>query len=292
MSGTRHSVRRRGFTLVELVVAAIVGAMLAAAASAGISLLLRSKGSVGSKQEASSRAEAGATRLASDLSGVARDSDLSQTRVRIVSGGEGESASDSLLMRVRTIRSSRSTQESLDGGEQFVEYRVGARSSADPTPCLWRRVTTGYAIDGEGGGLAARFVEGVRSCSIEASDGTNWFDAWDSDSDGLPHAVRVTLTTRSSDGRASATSRRVVALDRVPIPPPEEEDPNASENPAAPGAPGASGSSGTPSGTGGRTVEVPSGGASPAPAPTPAPSPTPAPGGGGGGGGPRAGGGA
>jgi hypothetical protein len=63
---------------------------------------------------------------------------------------------------------------------------------------------------------------GVR---IQAFDGTTWFDDWDTDSDGYPHAVRVTVTARSDDGSVTRVSRRTIAVDRVPLPvtPPSTE---------------------------------------------------------------------
>ena len=72
---------------------------------------------------------------------------------------------------------------------------------------------------------------------------------------GLPHAVRVEVVGISEDGKRTATVRRVVAIDRVPIEP-ESEDSNdqgndsAVEEQPAGGTGGASGTGGT-GGTGG-----------------------------------------
>ena len=94
--------------------------------------------------------------------------------------------------------------------------------------------------------------------SVEASDGSEWFGAWNSDSDGLPHLVRVTVTARSDDGTGVATFRRVVAVDRVPIPPvPMEEESGSGGQPSGDQS-GTGGSTGTnpgtaPTGGGGNT---------------------------------------
>jgi len=70
----------------------------------------------------------------------------------------------------------------------------------------------------DSGGVAAPSVSGVSELALEATDGADWFTSWDSDSEGLPHAVRVTAVGVSDNGRTSATARRVVALERVPVP--------------------------------------------------------------------------
>jgi len=56
---------------------------------------------------------------------------------------------------------------------------------------------------------------------------------WDSDTDGYPHALRVTLVALADDGKTTAVARRVISLDRTPLPPPAPADTGTSSQPAA-----------------------------------------------------------
>jgi len=73
---------------------------------------------------------------------------------------------------------------------------------------------------------------GIESVSIEAFDGRSWFAEWDSDRDGLPHAVRVRVVAAHADGggfgglpgvdgagrAVRGVAVRVAAIDRVATP--------------------------------------------------------------------------
>ena len=58
---------------------------------------------------------------------------------------------------------------------------------------LWQRRDAVPDEFPRGGGIATPRVEGVISLGIEAYDGNTWYDQWDSDIDGLPWALRVTV---------------------------------------------------------------------------------------------------
>ncbi len=270
----------RAFTLAELLVAAIVGSMLVAATSSGLAMLLSARERAVARQEAFSRADHAASRIAQDAAGLQRDSDLYQCLVTITDSGDGP-PSDSLLLRARSMRQLRGSDEASEGGQYVFEYRLGPHSLMNPAMCLWRRADSAFRTNADIAGLAARVVEGVETLSVEGYDGEAWVESWDSDSDGLPHAIRVTVSARSANGKVTATSRRVIAIDRVPVPPPEEVP--ESTTPTTPATPeGGTQSPQTPgqspSPGGGRTIEIPA-----PPRPTPAPAPNP----GGGGGTPR-----
>ena len=78
--------------------------------------------------------------------------------------------------------------------------------------------------------MAVPLVPGVVEVAVEAYDGDQWFRDWDSDYDGLPLAVRVTVTASGCRLGADeydaplATLRTVVPIDRVP-PPADELEP-------------------------------------------------------------------
>ena len=292
-------VRTRGFTLVELVVATAIGVAIAGATAVSMSQMVKARTASASHQQAFARAEAVAARMAIDIANAVRDADLAQCRVLVVSGGDGPGQRDELLVLMRSLRNLR--PQVAEGDEYEAQYRIGPSPDAEsPGDWFWRRVDQAHDEYQDGGGIASPLAPGAVSLDVIASDGVGWFEAWDSDSSGLPHAIRVTVVADSDDRKTRATVRRVVAIDRVPIAPVVEEEqtpaasgdggtqgqPSPASNPGGSGTGGSgsggSGSGGTGSGgtgggssgggggTGGGTA--PGGGATP-PATTPGGSP-------------------
>jgi len=274
---------RRAFTLVELIVAAVVGAMVASAVAVSAGQLWRTNLAASQRQQASARAEAAASRISLDLLSTARDADLLGARVSILDGGTGPSARDELLILTKSMRPVRDDAGEAEGDLQEAQYRVVG--TAGGAGSLWGRRDPAMDEIVDGGGIAESLVEGIVSISITAYDGEAWFEEWDSDRDGMPHAVRISVEAAGDDGKTRATSRRLVAIDRVPIPVVEEEEEPQPDSAAPTPNPAASTGGGSAGGGGGGGGA--GGGAGGGPRPRPPSGPPP----GGGGGGPGVGGG-
>lgn len=228
---------RAGFSLVELIVAAIIVAGLTAAVSTAISQTLKARSASDARQAARIRADAAVSRIALDVHDAVREGDLFHARILLTDGAASGAARDELLVFARSTRSARPNTALPEGAEFEVQYRLatdalGARAAAPqatPGLTLWRRVDPVPDDTPDGGGVVSPVVQGVVSLSIEAFDSESWRTSWDSDRDGYPHALRIVATATSDNQRVSITARRVVALDRTPIPyeavrPDESED--------------------------------------------------------------------
>ncbi|MEY3231120.1 MAG: hypothetical protein RL689_1209 [Planctomycetota bacterium] len=246
----------RGFTLVELVVATVIAVIIAGATAVSMSQMVKARVASSSHQQAYARAEAVASRMALDLANAVRDADLAQCRVQIISGGDGPGQRDQLLVLMRSLRNLR--PQTVEGDEYEAQYRIDPSPDPEsPGDWFWRRADQAHDEYQDGGGIASPIAPGAVSLDIVATNGTDWLEAWDSDSDGLPHAVRFTVVADSDDRKTRATVRRVVAIDRVPIAPVADDAATPAEtgNPAGQGGqsggtPPASGS-GSGGGTGG-----------------------------------------
>lgn len=222
MTGERGQLAR-GFTLAELIVAIVVGMVVAGATITTLSQFTRSRARAEARQEAFARADAAAARIASDVMQTTRDGELLFARVGVTSGAGAAGESDSLLLWVRTLKPVRGLSDVPEGADAEVQFKLMAGSLGRSD--LWRRADAPPDRAVDAGGVAQAVVRGISSLRIEAYDGYAWFDVWDSDRDGYPHALRITTTARSDDGKVTMTARRVVSIDRVPIPPPTEEEP-------------------------------------------------------------------
>lgn len=236
---TAPSLRRvpRAFSLVELIVGGVIAALVASATASSLSMLLKSRTTSANRQQAFARADAAASRIASDALALVRDPVLAMARVRVLDQGGDANPHDELLLLTRSIRPIRSSEEGAEGGEYEVQYRVEANALGPRSnESLWRRIDHAFDDNQEGGGIASPIVPFVSSLSIEAYDGESWYPTWDSDSDGYPHALRVIVRATSDDASVFATARRVIAIDRTPLPPPEQDDSNT-DSPSQPASP-------------------------------------------------------
>ncbi len=237
---------RRGFTIVELVVAIAVSAIVIVTVSTALSRISRTRDVARTQLEAVTRANAALDSVRRDLISVVRDSDLFYTRVLLLDGTTytqyGPMSRDEVLVFNNRLRPMHRDEYAGEGGEYESQYRIDDDRDGS---VLWMRRDAVPDENGEGGGMAVPSIDGVVGIEVEAYDGEAWYPDWDSDVFGLPWALRVTVTaTGESSGHESVdpmnsliTLRTQIPIDRIvpPPPPPEEEE---ETDPAAAGAEG------------------------------------------------------
>lgn len=224
-AGPAPRARSGGFTLIELLVAIIIAGGLIGAVTITVSQSLRARAASESRQEAFARASVAASAVALDAANIVRERDLVRARVLLRDGGEETQARDELLLFTESLRRARAASDQAEGLEYETQFRLvpaperitGGRP-ARPSLVLWKRVDPVPDRNPEGGGVALPIAEGLRALSIEASDGQNWLPTWDSDVSGYPHALRITVLAGADERDVTSWARRVVALDRVPLP--------------------------------------------------------------------------
>lgn len=252
-------VRARGFSLIELVIAIAVSAVVILTVSSILGRISRTRDVARVRLDAATRAGAALEAVRRDLVSVIRDADLFQTRVLLLDG-VGASAyglvhRDEILVFNNRLRPMKRDDYAGEGGEYESQYRVEDDSAGS---VLWMRRDAVPDENSEGGGLAIPAVEGVIGISIEAYDGEAWYPDWDSDFMGLPWALRIEITatgdepgTPVSEGQKSlVTLRTQVAIDRIvpPPPPPPEDEELAAADAAADAAANGAAAGGVPGG--------------------------------------------
>lgn len=234
--------RQRGFTLIELIVASVVAAIVLATIGASISQVARARASAKVRLSSSLRANTALERVRRELQQAVRSDALVDSRVVIESDKTdspvGELDRDSILVYSTKLSPVRDQQYSGDGFEHEVQCRVEEDEAGS---ALWIR-SDGVPDENElGGGQAVPVMDGVIGLNVEAFDGSAWYDEWDSDVFGMPWALRITLSTGGapdgedlySAGHDLLSLRTIVPIDRV-VPPYEEPPP--AETPTGDGA--------------------------------------------------------
>lgn len=227
---TRRS--RRGFTVLELVVAGVVATIIVGALTLSLSRLGRARSATTVRLDGHMRANAAIEALRRDIASTLRSDDLFNTRLLILDGSAGSVVGtldrDELLLFSARFAAVRANRYQGEGSEYETQFRIeedalGAAlwQRRDPFPDRWP----------DAGGMATPIVDGIVALNLEAYDGEAWYPDWDSDVHGLPWAIRITVTAVGQrvgddaeiDPRMLVTLRTVVAIDRI-IPPAGEED--------------------------------------------------------------------
>jgi len=257
-SNKRHA--PLGFTLIELVVAGTIAAMVLMAVTFALAQLSKTRNIARERVEAFQRASMSIEALRRDIAAMIRTDDLFDTRflltTREASSRTGGHERSDLLMFNISLRPLHPIEYQGEGREYETQYRV---EDDELGSALWRRRDMAPDERPDGGGLAEPIADGVVGFLVEASDGDGgWRTEWDSDVDGVPKLVRITVTATGIPVGADSVSltpdvdlRTVVAIDRLiapkPDPEPEEDQPTTG-TPAADSVAGAGGGAG---GTGG-----------------------------------------
>lgn len=230
----------------EVMVAGIITVFLLSSVSMSLSQLAKAKGGTTQRLAAHLRANAALESLRREIVSVIRSDDLFWSRVLIeddsISTSVGRLDRDEILIFSTRFRPIHPVEFSGEGMEYESQFRI---EDDEFGPVLWHRRDAVPDEYPRGGGIATPLVDGLISLSIEAYDGQVWYEQWDSDLDGLPMAIRITVAASGhvvgddayDEQLPIAILRTVIPIDRV-LPPldPNEEDELPEEELGAEGA--------------------------------------------------------
>ena len=215
---------KRGFTIIELVVAIMIAAIISGAVATSISQLGKARDISRIRMTASRRASDALENIRRDVQSTVRSDDLFDTRLRLVPEVArtpiGEVDRDQMLLFATRLRPIRSIEYSGEGNEYETQYRIEEDRDG---PALWRRRDAVPDEFEDAGGIAEPIGDGVVALRFEAFDGEGWVQVWDSDVDGLPISIRATVTASGArpgedaflDARSLSVMRTEIPIDRV-----------------------------------------------------------------------------
>ena len=215
---------KRGFTIIELVVAIMIAAIISGAVASSLSQLAKARDISRIHMTASRRATDALESIRRDVQSTVRSDDLFDTRLRlapeVARTPNGEVDRDQMLLFATRLRPIRSIEYSGEGNEYETQYRIEEDRDG---PALWRRRDAVPDEFEDAGGIAEPIGDGVVALRFEAFDGEGWVQEWDSDVDGLPISIRATVTASGArpgedaflDARSLSVMRTEIPIDRV-----------------------------------------------------------------------------
>ena len=221
----------RAFTLAELLIAGTIAVVIAAVITTSLAQFGRAREVCKLRMDAHVRALGALETVRKELQSTIRSDDLFHCRVLIVDDHTASVADaaglevdrDELLVYNTRLRTVRETEYNGDGQEFETHLRI---EDDDLGSALWMRADSQPDQYERGGGSATPLMDGVVSLRFEAYDGSTWRDAWDSDLDGLPWALRVTVRALGNEPGAPIdplvrdliTLQTVIPIDRATPP--------------------------------------------------------------------------
>lgn len=216
---------RRGFTMIEFLLAGVLLAGVLLAMGVAIQQVAKARNSTRARIDAHLRADAAMRTVRRDLISLLRRDDLFYTRVLLEDNTttlDGMALNrDEIIVFNNRLHATRNIRYNGDGLEFETHYRI---EDDDLGPVLWQRRDPMPDAYPRGGGIITPVVEGILELQIEAWNGITWFEQWDSDEEGLPWAFRVTITAsgaaagQSTADHPMATLRTVIPIDRSRMP--------------------------------------------------------------------------
>jgi prepilin-type N-terminal cleavage/methylation domain-containing protein len=184
-----RSCRRRGFTLLEVLVAALCMAVLLAALSIPVSGGLRERERAEEDAVEAFRLRRVMDRVVNDLDGLLPPGTALTGQFVGTRNDTRDGRRDSLVFA--TCAGSQRAGAERAGGCVRVAYEV--TESDDGTGYDWTRTETLNPLsDDEDATVESVLLRNVQSLELDYYDGTTWQESWDSSSNsGLPLAIQV-----------------------------------------------------------------------------------------------------
>ena len=188
----RQCRKEKGFTLLEVMVAAVIGAFIALVAVGSLRAVTGAKEQVNKNIVVADELRFAARMLRDDLANLYRDGDVESMKLvgTIEPGGEGPVTSITLYSIC--LHDARPSQP--EGDIYEVQYYL---LTEDDESFLMRRVcpVVGTEEDEETeGGMLTAIAENVSGFQISYYNGYDWSDEWSLETEGaLPELMEVTL---------------------------------------------------------------------------------------------------
>lgn len=181
----------RGFTLIEVLLATIIGALVVIVALAAFRSVTQNEQMLEHYALVMAHGRYALNQIRDDLANIYRDEDAKRVRFQGIKGEAPDKAADRLIMYV--VSEKKVHLANREGDVYEVEYGI-SESRETGIAYLGRRCG---AVEnkqvGNPRGILTRVAEYLNELKFEYFDGQNWLRQWPQ-KDALPEIIRVSMT--------------------------------------------------------------------------------------------------
>jgi len=186
--------RKSGFTLVEVLLASMLGAFVAMVAVGALKAVTTSAEAVDDSVNISAEARYASKIIRRDLLNLYRDKDVKNMRlVGAVENSDDGTFSHLILCAVGRTKARIGQPE---GDVYEVEYFLQKK---DDKSVLFRRLWPNPDREAEAGGVLTAVAENIDVFEVRFYDGEQWYIEWPEESDDIAKLVEVTIVARQPE---------------------------------------------------------------------------------------------
>jgi len=204
-------VKKSGFTLVEVLLASMIGAFVALVAVGTLRAISASAEMIENNISTSSEARFASKVIARDLLNLYRDTDLEKAKlVGLAQETGGDVVS---CLSFYTVGRTKARMDQPEGDVYEVEYYL---LKEQENRALMRRMWPNPDKDSPAGGILTAIAEYIDVFEVRYFDGENWQLEWPEDMKSLPELVEVTIVATRRSRADTAIESFIVNFPRSP----------------------------------------------------------------------------
>ena len=201
--------RKSGFTLVEVLVASVIGAFIALVAVAALRSISASTERIDMIARAAAEARFAANMISRDLTNLYRAPDMKD--MRLIGGREWSADGPIGWLTMYSVGRAKARLDQPEGDVYEVEYNLDRDGEKS---VLLRRLWPYPDRETEPGGMLTVIAEDIDVFEVRFFDGEEWQFEWTEELNSIPELVEVTLAARQEGGGENALETFVVSFAR------------------------------------------------------------------------------